>query len=300
MSEYIVNYIYLLQEREFIKTNENIYKIGMSKKQNHKRFNQYPKGSILLFQMICDDCVFIEKQILKLFKEEFIQRKDIGTEYFEGIYNDMIDIIYSTIKNEKEITHNEITDNEITDNDKEIQNQEVINEIQIIYNKENVNITEKLHQENINDNKLKKTTLYVSMNNKCNSNQKCTGIKLNEEINNNEKYNCELCDYISSRKNNYNRHLLSLRHKDNMSKNNNKFVCSTCNFECNKKSSYKIHMITKKHIQNMKEQEEAQEKNKNVIYAEAFKNEVISTLMTKINSALEENNKNIWDNKQNK
>lgn len=36
------NYIYLLQEREFIKTNENVYKVGMTKKENHKRFNQYP------------------------------------------------------------------------------------------------------------------------------------------------------------------------------------------------------------------------------------------------------------------
>ena len=27
----IINYIYLLQEREFIKTKENIYKVGMTK-----------------------------------------------------------------------------------------------------------------------------------------------------------------------------------------------------------------------------------------------------------------------------
>lgn len=31
-------YIYLLQEREFIKTNENIYKIGKTKQENCKRF----------------------------------------------------------------------------------------------------------------------------------------------------------------------------------------------------------------------------------------------------------------------
>ena len=49
----IINYIYLLQEREFIKTKEHIYKVGMTKQENHERFNQYPKGSILLFQMIC-------------------------------------------------------------------------------------------------------------------------------------------------------------------------------------------------------------------------------------------------------
>ena len=95
-------YVYLLQEREFIKTKENIYKIGMTKKENHKRFNQYPKGSVLLFQMICDDCKNIEKQVIKLFKQKLKIRKDIGNEYFEGDYKIMIDIIYSTIKTDKD------------------------------------------------------------------------------------------------------------------------------------------------------------------------------------------------------
>lgn len=94
------NYIYLLQEREFIKTKENIYKVGMTEKENHKRFNQYPKGSILLFQMICRDCKTTEKQILKRFKSLFDQKKDIGNEYFEGNYEQMIDAIYTIIKDE--------------------------------------------------------------------------------------------------------------------------------------------------------------------------------------------------------
>jgi len=94
-------YIYLLQEREFTKTIENVYKVGMTKKENYERFNQYPKGSVLLFQMICNDCKNIEKQVIKLFKHHFKLRKDIGNEYFEGDYKIMTDIIYSTIKNEK-------------------------------------------------------------------------------------------------------------------------------------------------------------------------------------------------------
>jgi hypothetical protein len=98
------HYIYLLQEREFIKTKENIYKVGRTEKENHSRFNQYSKGSVLLFQMICNDCKSIERQIINLFKEKFIQRKDIGNEYFEGDFQLMIDIIYSTIRNETKIT----------------------------------------------------------------------------------------------------------------------------------------------------------------------------------------------------
>ena len=99
LNNMVTNYIYLLQEREFIKTTENIYKVGRTKKENHLRFNQYPKGSILLFQMICNHCENIEGLIIKIFKDKFNQRKDIGNEYFEGDYHMMIDIIYSEIKN---------------------------------------------------------------------------------------------------------------------------------------------------------------------------------------------------------
>ena len=90
----MTNYIYLLQEREFIKTKENVYKIGMTKKENCKRFNQYPKGSILLFQIICNNCKKMETQIIELFKEKFNQRRDIGSEYFEGSYKNMIELIF--------------------------------------------------------------------------------------------------------------------------------------------------------------------------------------------------------------
>ena len=93
-------YIYLLQEREFIRTNDNVYKVGMTTKENYERFRQYPKGSVLLFQMICNNCKNIEKLVLKIFRETFKQRKDIGNEYFEGEYKGMIDIIYLTIKDE--------------------------------------------------------------------------------------------------------------------------------------------------------------------------------------------------------
>ena len=117
-------YIYLLQEREFIKTKEHVYKVGMTKKENHERFNQYPKGSVLLFQMICNNCNNMEKLVLKKFKETFKQRKDIGNEYFEGEYKVMIDIIYLTIKDELNIHEEIINDEEETINTKEEQEQE--------------------------------------------------------------------------------------------------------------------------------------------------------------------------------
>ncbi len=48
-------YIYLLHEREFLRLNEQVYKIGKTRKENLSRFNQYPNGSKLLFQYYCND-----------------------------------------------------------------------------------------------------------------------------------------------------------------------------------------------------------------------------------------------------
>ena len=94
-------YIYLLQEREFRKTKEKIYKLGKTKQQHNKRFGQYPKDSILLTQLICDDCDKMERILINLFNEKFKKRTNIGNEYFEGDYKEMIDLIYNTIKQEE-------------------------------------------------------------------------------------------------------------------------------------------------------------------------------------------------------
>ena len=99
-------YIYLLQEREFLKTNEPIYKLGRTQKEHHKRFHQYPKGSVLLFQIICENSAKLEKVILKAFKQQFKIRKDIGNEYFEGIYYDMINCIYHIVHSSYSTSHN--------------------------------------------------------------------------------------------------------------------------------------------------------------------------------------------------
>lgn len=90
-------YIYLLQEREFIKTNEPIYKIGKSKQENLKRICNYPNGTKLLFQTICTDCDTLEKELIKTFKDKYELQKDIGNEYFKGNYKEMIKDIYRLI-----------------------------------------------------------------------------------------------------------------------------------------------------------------------------------------------------------
>ena len=95
------HYIYLLYLREFIRTRENIYKIGKTTQPGGKRFSQYPKGSIMLCIIICKNCHKLEKELIKLFKGKYIFQKDYGNEYFQGDYISMITDIANAIKNEK-------------------------------------------------------------------------------------------------------------------------------------------------------------------------------------------------------
>jgi hypothetical protein len=91
-------FIYLLCEREFTKTGENIYKIGKSTRQELARFSDYSKGSLLLFYCICSNASIAETNIIGVFKVKYIQRRDIGIEYFEGNYITMIEDIIENIR----------------------------------------------------------------------------------------------------------------------------------------------------------------------------------------------------------
>jgi uncharacterized Zn-finger protein len=87
-------YIYLLQEREFKNNKQEIYKIGKTKQYNFRRFNDYPKDSLLILHILCDNCDISEKKLIELFNTKYIKRTDIGNEYFEGNYKNMISDIY--------------------------------------------------------------------------------------------------------------------------------------------------------------------------------------------------------------
>jgi len=91
-------YIYLIQEREFIKTNEDVYKIGKTRQKGISRFKQYPKGSDLLYHRACCNCDIIECKIIQVFKTKYIQKREYGIEYFEGNYESMCDDINEIIK----------------------------------------------------------------------------------------------------------------------------------------------------------------------------------------------------------
>jgi hypothetical protein len=84
--------IYLLQEREFVKSGENVFKIGRT--INFKsRMCDYPRGSKIVKVTNIFDATKAEKELLLIFEKTFLQRKDIGKEYFEGQSNQMGTVI---------------------------------------------------------------------------------------------------------------------------------------------------------------------------------------------------------------
>lgn len=78
------HYIYLIQTREFIKTNEPVYKIGKTTQAGMNRMKQYPKGSRIILFMKCKNCHDLERIIKEKFIKKYRIRRDIGSEYFEG------------------------------------------------------------------------------------------------------------------------------------------------------------------------------------------------------------------------
>lgn len=85
-----MNYIYLLREREFMRLDESVYKLGRTTQRNLKRLLQHSKGSELLFQSICTNCREVEIGVRAVFKENYTYRDDFGYKYFEGCVYDMI------------------------------------------------------------------------------------------------------------------------------------------------------------------------------------------------------------------
>ena len=84
-------YIYFLREREFLKTNEEIYKIG--KTINIKnRMPSYPKDSRLYLCFYCpSDIDAVEKHMIAVLDRIcFRKRTDIGSEYYEGDVHEMM------------------------------------------------------------------------------------------------------------------------------------------------------------------------------------------------------------------
>ena len=68
------------------------------------------------------------------------------------------------------------------------------------------------------------------------------------------KYCCEICDYSTLIKQNYNLHLTTRKHKNmenTKNTNKNKYYCKLCCYQASRSDAYQQHMQTKKHQKNM-------------------------------------------------
>ena len=75
-------WIYLIKEREFIKTNENIFKIGKTTSIK-ARMPAYPRDSRLYQCFYCPSNIHsVEKEFIRMFDEQFTKQENIGREYY--------------------------------------------------------------------------------------------------------------------------------------------------------------------------------------------------------------------------
>lgn len=91
-------YFYILQTLDFF--DSNVYKIGKTKQQPMKRFQQYEKGARLELVIRVKNCCRFEAEIINLFKEKF--KLVAGREFFEGSLQEMIEAVFAAQKAEKE------------------------------------------------------------------------------------------------------------------------------------------------------------------------------------------------------
>jgi len=121
------------------------------------------------------------------------------------------------------------------------------------------------------------------------------------------KYTCDICQYITRKKYNLDKHLSSVKHQNlvaTLSKHPNyEFLCDSCDYYTSKKYNYEKHMVSLKHLKNttaksntlyVSNSESESQTTSNMVYdlethLEDFKKNVISTLMTQFTSVLEEN-----------
>jgi len=105
-------YLYIIHLREFINNEQEIYKVGRTN-DVFRRFKQYPKGSKILCVFPTKDPVTHERIMLHNLCNKLKNRKDIGTEYFEGSLVTIMDIVHRIItklhSNKNDITYKDVT-----------------------------------------------------------------------------------------------------------------------------------------------------------------------------------------------
>jgi hypothetical protein len=228
--------LYLIQEREFIKMKEDVYKFGRTENIS-QRITQYPKGSKLLFAIKITDEKLAENELLKKLSIEFKSRPDIGREYFQGDYKSMMRTIFEYVmfKKDDAITENE-TDIKKEKKDETIVMMEYVDENREILNNKLIK-SKDFYEDVLKWIEKKDYNVYISHAKMTSTVIKCYGViskvqrfdksidqglqfpeLLKNEIKNNVinrtkriPYKCPCCNYLTSKKSNILKHFYDLK-----------------------------------------------------------------------------------------
>jgi len=95
-------YVYIIRECDFVRLNEDIYKIGRTAKNNPEdRFKKYRKGTEIIGCFKVNDSIECKNKIIKCFSNHTNIKKmtEYGKEYFQGNKNELLGEIFQIIKN---------------------------------------------------------------------------------------------------------------------------------------------------------------------------------------------------------
>jgi hypothetical protein len=98
----VQGYVYIIRECDFVRLNEDIYKIGRTAKYNPEdRFEKYRKGTEIIGFFKVNDSIECENKIIKCFSNHTNIKKmtEYGKEYFQGNKNELLGEIFQIVKN---------------------------------------------------------------------------------------------------------------------------------------------------------------------------------------------------------
>ena len=98
----VQGYVYIIRECDFVRLNEDIYKIGRTAKNNPEdRFEKYRKGTEIIGFFKVNDSIECEKIIIKCFSNHanITKKAEYGKEYFQGNKNELLSEILEIVKN---------------------------------------------------------------------------------------------------------------------------------------------------------------------------------------------------------
>jgi len=95
------NYIYCIREREFLRSGDDIFKVGKTTVHPFKRMKQYPNGSSIVLILKVFNCHIAEQELLKYLDKKFetaiVNNQRIGREYYKASEENIIQAIFDCL-----------------------------------------------------------------------------------------------------------------------------------------------------------------------------------------------------------